>query len=124
MRIEARARTMHGRRVTGHATTTLGFAVTRIATVRIITLPPLRRKARLHHQFEKVRSKRPPLRQVQDRMDHPLCIARLLEIREAERPGGVLGIDHVAYTKGDRLAPNNDLIPDVGSNRAGLVLPQ
>src|ERR1700732_437073 len=56
-------------------------------------------------------------------MDHPLCVARLLEVGEAERPGGVLGIDHVAYTKGDRLAPDHDLITYVGSQRAGLVLP-
>src|ERR1700730_15777770 len=123
MHIEPRARTMRRRRGTGDATTTLGFAFTRVAPIRIITLPPLRRKAGLHHQFEKVRSERPPLRQVQDRMNHPLWVTRLLEIDKTERPGRVRRIDHVTDAECDRLAPDHDLIADPGGQRTGFAFP-
>src|SRR5207245_2311517 len=80
-------------------------------------------ETRLHDYFEKVRLKRTDLRQIQDRMDHPLRVARLLEIGEAEVPAQILRVDHVTHAERQRLAPHHDLITDEGRQRAGLVLP-
>src|SRR5216683_3945766 len=88
-----------------------GCSGTRPATVGRAILPPLWLEPRLHDQFQKICIQRPKFRQIQDRMDHPLGVARLLQIGEAKAPGKILRVDHVAYPERQRLSPDHDLIP-------------
>ncbi len=73
--------------------------------------------------FEEVRTQRPEIGQVEDRMDHPLWLSRLLQVGEAEGPGRVIGVDDVAHAEAQRLAPDHDLVADEGGQWAPLVLP-
>src|SRR5216683_8159739 len=88
-----------------------GRSRTRPATVGRAILPPLWLEPRLHDQFQKICIQRPKFRQIQDRMDHPLRVAGLLQIGEAKAPGKILRVDHVAYPERQRLSPDHDLVP-------------
>ena len=50
------------------------------------------------------------LRQIPDRMHHPLRDARPLKVGEAEHRGHILRIDHVADAERQRLSPHDDLV--------------
>src|SRR6266851_5811780 len=100
-----------------------GRSRTRPATVGRAILPPLWLEPRLHDQFQKICIQRPKFRQIQDRMDHPLRVARLLQIGEAKAPGKILRVDNVAYPERQRLSPDHDLIPYKQLEGTGLVLP-
>src|SRR6516162_7040009 len=74
----------------------------------------IRLKARLYDSLEEVRSELTFVRQGQNRMEHPLWHARLLEVGEPEGPAGIGGIDYVADAEGQRLSPHRYLVADVG----------
>src|SRR5271167_109168 len=56
-------------------------------------------------------------------MHHPQRIARLLQVGEAEIPGSVLWIDHVADPECERLAPDYYLVAGIYGQRTDPRLP-
>ena len=56
-------------------------------------------------------------------MHHPQRQPRLLEVGEAEIPGEILRVDHVADAKGQRLTPSHDLPADEQREWSRRVLP-
>src|SRR6266446_5531550 len=97
--------------------------VTIIALIGVVAFPVLWVPPRHPDHFEEVRAQWPEIGQVEDRMDHPIWLARLLQVGEAEGPGRVIGVDDVAHAEAQRLAPHHDLVANEGGQWAPLVLP-
>src|SRR5712692_4496621 len=122
MSFETHKRARAHRRLTSRLTPALTL-VTIIALIRVVAFPPLWGQPRHPDQFEEVRAQWPEIGQVEDWMDHPLRLSRLLQVGEAEGPGRITRVDDVAHAEAQRLAPDDDLVANEGGQWAPLVLP-
>src|SRR5215470_17934882 len=96
-----------------------------VFVVRVVFLfrPVVRRKSGLYDQLKKIRVGRSPLGQVEHRVNHPLWVARLLEVGETKSPAGITWIDDVTDAKRQRLSPHHDLVANECCQRPSFVLP-
>src|SRR5262249_6859227 len=94
-----------------------------VAAIGKVVVGPHRCEAAQPDCLQEIRAKAAEVRQMQNRMNHPLGLPRLLEVGETKSPCGVCRIDHIPNPKGKRLAPYYNLIPDEEGQRPGFVSP-